>query len=182
MKLLTRKSQLKIGETIFVLMIFFILVTIGAVFYVKIQSISAGDEQKKQLELHTLKIAQQVKSLPELICTQAAIEEFDCIDKLKFEAFKSRLEDTSDKSKKFKQYYDNIFLNVKISIKEVYPTYTASSENSEEVDTTIEKKDNLFDNMLKNVKSINSMFLPITFYDPITNQYSFGYIRIEVAK
>src|SRR3989338_9003607 len=173
MKLLTRKSQLKIGETIFVLMIFFILVTIGAVFYVKIQSISAGDEQKKQLELHTLKIAQQVKSLPELVCTQAAIEEFDCIDKLKFEAFKNRLETQDTPSNKnFKKYYDSIFLNVKISIKEVYPTYTPPPENAEEVDVTIEQKDNLFDNMLKHAKSSNSMFLPITFYDPITNQYS----------
>ncbi|MBI5392789.1 hypothetical protein HZA96_02875 [Candidatus Woesearchaeota archaeon] len=168
-------------------MIFFILVTIGAVFYVKIQSISAGDEQKKQLELHTLKIAQQIKSLPELVCTQAAIEEFDCIDKLKFEAFRTRLNNAvlpaaQTKDKNFKLYYDNIFLNVKISIKEVYPTYIVPPEDSEEVDTTIADKDSLFNNILKKAKSSNSMFLPITFYDPILNQYSFGYIRVEVAK
>ena len=159
-----KKSQMKIGETILVLMIFFILITLGAVFYVKIESYSSISDRQQKLDQHTIKIAQQIKQMPELVCTQSAIEQFDCIDFLKLQEF-SNLNNLN--SPAFTQIYQQKFLNVKASIIQTFP----SSQSFQ-----------LFDNLLTNTKSTNKLFLPITLHNDIDNTNTFGYIEVEVSK
>ncbi len=164
-----RKSQLKIGETIFVLMIFFIMMTLGAVFYVKIQSVSGNEEQQKQLDLRTIKIAEQVKSLPEIVCTQSAIQEFDCIDLIKLTAFSTMM--NNQQQKQYKQYYSQVFTNVNIKVQQLYPAEISYPLFSNTAVITKGAK-----------KSVSTIFLPVTLFDPIKNENSFGIITVEVMQ
>ncbi|MEK6857974.1 MAG: hypothetical protein AABX39_05290, partial [Nanoarchaeota archaeon] len=62
------KAQVKMFENIGVLVVFFFLLGIGIVFYSNYQSQSLAVEQKKLLELRSLKLAEQMYNLPELDC------------------------------------------------------------------------------------------------------------------
>ncbi len=155
-----KKAQLKTGETIIVLIIFFILLAGGMVFYAKIQLFTGKQEAQEAQELDAIAVEQRVRHLAEIPCTIDATVVFDCYDLSKIEALQATIADNS-------LYYSSIvFKNSGVVVTSVYPTseevilyeypYAAESSGAQPFRT------------------------PVTLYDPVTDSYSFGYITIEV--
>ncbi|MBI5002179.1 hypothetical protein HZC31_02240 [Candidatus Woesearchaeota archaeon] len=155
-----KKAQLKTGETIIVLIIFFILLAGGMVFYAKIQLFTGKQDLQEAQELDAIAVEQRVRHLAEIPCTVDATVVFDCYDLSKIEALQETIADNS-------LYYSSIvFKNSGVVVTSVYPTseevvlyeypYAAESSGAQPFRT------------------------PVTLYDPVTDSYSFGYITIEV--
>ena len=171
----SKKSQLKIGESILVLLIFFILLTIGLIFYAKVQSHVAEQEMDEFNAKRTIDMALAVKFMPELQCTMQATEEFDCIDELKLKAFKAMMQSNDNPS--FRRYYARMFPNAKISIKESFVPMGEGIIGDQEDGSIL-----LFDNTYtteENATGVKRLSLPITIFNPITDSNSFGFIVLD---
>jgi len=155
-----KKAQLKTGETIIVLIIFFILLAGGMVFYAKIQLFTGKQDLQEAQELDAIAVEQRIRHLAEIPCTIDATVVFDCYDLSKIEALQETIADNS-------LYYSSIvFKNSGVVVTSVYPT-------SEEVV--------LYEYPYASESSGAQPFrTPVTLYDPVTGSYSFGYITIEV--
>ncbi|MBI3027315.1 hypothetical protein HYY70_04315 [Candidatus Woesearchaeota archaeon] len=152
-----KKSQIQIGETIAVLFVFFILVTIGFIFYAKVIKGNIELEKDELSQLRSVGVAQRVMFMPEVQCSEDNVIIDNCIDILKLEAAKSLI------SEKELYYYDLLeFSDIKIL--QIYP---------EEAEWEIysRKIDNFRNKFLTNV--------PISLYNPATRKHSFGVLAIE---
>lgn len=76
----SRKSQIKMGETIAILFIFFILLVVGAVFYMNIQRSTVTREIEQAYELRAVELAQIISFLPEAQCTESNVVKASCFD------------------------------------------------------------------------------------------------------
>ncbi len=108
------KAHVKMFENVGVLVVFFFLLGVGAVFYFNYQSQSLAVEQKKLLELRSLQLAEQMYNLPELDCHYGSVRIASCIDSMKLEIFKNLISGN-------KENYFDLFANSRISLKEIYP-------------------------------------------------------------
>lgn len=160
-----KKSQLKIGETIMVMVIFFILLVIGIIFYAKVQQHLSKIDEEEYLAKRAKDMAMSVSFLPELQCTKTGTEDFDCIDKVKLESFQKIVPGSV-----YSRYYKNLFSNSKISVHEIYST-SPLAEPVELFESVIDKSA---------VKGSQLIFIPVTIYDPRTEISSYGYIKLEV--
>src|SRR3989344_5805663 len=86
-----KKSQIHMLETIAVLAIFFILVVLGFVFYVKMFKSGSEGEKEETMQLTAIKIAQRASALPELQCSENNIARANCLDLLKIESTKEKI-------------------------------------------------------------------------------------------
>ncbi|MBS3122435.1 hypothetical protein J4434_06150 [Candidatus Woesearchaeota archaeon] len=165
-----KHAQLKIGESILVLIIFFILLTMGLVFYAKVQTHLTKQDNDEFNAKRSIDMALAIKFLPELQCTVQATEEFDCIDIAKLLIFSEVLKNKPV----YQRYYAQLFPNAKITIKQAF-----ASEGP-----LISKEGILmFDNKYVNEEqagSLNILFFPVTLYDSLTDSNCFGFIELEV--
>ncbi len=167
---LTKKSQLKIGESIFVLLIFFILLCIGLIFYAKVQSHISQQDAKEYNAKRAIDMALSVKFMPELQCTIQATEQFDCIDLLKLKAFAEMVNDPNKES--YRRYYATVYPNAKISVKQVYaPSGELLTDNLVLFDNTYTSEGE--------AKGVDIISLPVTIYDPVTDSNTMGFIVLE---
>lgn len=112
-----KKSQMQMTETIAVIVIFFILIVAGLIFYAKFQTDSI---EKKQAEVVTKKaIALSLTSsfLPELRCSNNNVIVQDCVDMLKLKSFKYLIDD--EDNPEFKTYYSLLFGQSNIYVTDV---------------------------------------------------------------
>jgi hypothetical protein len=152
-----KKSQMKMLESIFVLIIFFFMLIFGIIFYVKYQNMEGQNRKKDFVEIKLMEIATRIQNLPEIQCTKdGKYSEFDCVDLHKINFFKDNFEN-------YNSYYSKIFSSSFINITQVYP----SSFNYE-----IYSKDK--------TNSVRLLFLPVNIYNASSDQYNFGYITIGV--
>ena len=114
-KKINKKAQMKMGETIAVLLVFFMLLFFGIFFYANIERKDIQERVEKMEEKKSIDVSQIISFLPELRCTAENITKSLCIDKLKKEVF------TTEVGNKYPQYYSSIFSNTKIELAEIYP-------------------------------------------------------------
>lgn len=76
----SKRAQIKMFETIGVLVVFMIIVAIGLQFYGRIQQQSLEDMKNKFQQFDSVKMSLLVSHLPELICTSRDIVEGACFD------------------------------------------------------------------------------------------------------
>ncbi len=168
MKLNSRKkAQLHMGESIIVLIIFFIIISFGAIFYARISVEKTSQEKAELKTMDAVKIAQQIAKLPELICTNEGITDFDCFDEYKYRSFA-----IVGALPVHTKYYDTLFPNVKASIVKLYPQEETSITI---LDTTLKDEN---EQIVATSSSV--FFIPVTIYNPIYEQSSFGYLKLEV--
>ncbi|MFC1723967.1 hypothetical protein ACFL0V_07565, partial [Nanoarchaeota archaeon] len=75
-----RKAQIKMGETIAILFIFFILLVVGAVFYMNIARSSMKKDIQESYDLKAIELAQVISFLPEVQCTESNVVRASCFD------------------------------------------------------------------------------------------------------
>lgn len=152
-----KKSQIQIGETIAVLLVFFVLVVVGFIFYVKIIKGNIELEIEESEQLRSVGITQRVMFLPELQCSEDNIIIENCIDILK-------LESSQNIMNKFEINYYDLLEFSNISIFEIYPG---------------ELQWNIYS---RETSDFNNKFVtnvPISLYDPIIRKHKFGVLTIE---
>ena len=154
---MAKKAQIQIGETIAVLFVFFILIIVGFIFYVKVIKGNLETEKEELSQLRSVGIAQRVMFLPELQCSEDNIIIDNCVDILKLEFAQNIM------SQNELYYYDLLeFSNV--SILQIYPNEAKWSIYS------------------RNTEDFTNKFVtnvPISLYDPTTRKHGFGVLTIE---
>ena len=139
------------------LFVFFILIIIGIVFYVKILKSNLESEQEELSQLRSVGIVQRVMFLPELQCSEGNVIKDNCIDILKLESAPSIMQGNE-------LYYYDLLEFSDVNITQIYPA---------------EAKWVLYSRKTKDFKNKFLTNVPVSLYDPITRKHGFGILTIE---
>lgn len=165
---LSRKAQIKMVETIGILIIFFLLLVFGFNFFGNVGAGQVEKSRNKAFELKSIEVAQTILFLAELQCTEQESVDIDCIDIEKMKAFRNIAYNKTNPlfMDSARLHYFNMFGKARISLHEVYPANNSWT---------------FYDNF--NVTRTRKLTtnLPVTIFHPIGNSFSFGYLQIEVA-
>ena len=154
---MNKKAQIQIGETIAVLFVFFILIIIGFIFYVKVIKGNIELEKEELSQLRSVGIAQRIMFLPEIQCSEDNIIIDNCIDILKLDSAQSLMKENEI-------YYYDLLEFSDVSILQIYPN---------------EAKWDLYSRKTEDFKSKFVTNVPISLYDPTTRRHGFGVLTIE---
>lgn len=152
-----KKAQIQMAETIAVLFVFFILVVIGFIFYVKVIKGNIELEKEELSQLKSIGIAQRVMYLPEVQCSEDNIIIDNCIDVLKLDSAQKLMAENEI-------YYYDLLEFSDISIAQIYPGSA---------------KWNIYSRKTSDFKSKFSTNVPISLYNPNTRKHGFGVLTIE---
>jgi hypothetical protein len=154
------RAQLKMGETIVVLLIFFILLAFGMIFYAGVKNYTNKEDLKKRAALESTQVAQRIETLPEIQCTISGAADYDCIDTFKLEAFMVT-------ARSSKGIYEKIFPNTNITVISAFP---------------VVKNWSVYDGVYETKTAGTRFPLPVALYDPVNETHSFGMLIIEVYR
>jgi len=82
-----KKSQIKMFETIAVLIVFFFLIGFGMTFYFMIAKSGAKKEAERAQSLKVIQVLQKISHLPELDCIRVGVETENCFDLIKLRLY-----------------------------------------------------------------------------------------------
>jgi hypothetical protein len=152
-----KKSQIQIGETVAVLFVFFILIIVGFIFYVKVIKGNIEQEKEELSQLRSVGIAQRVMFLPEVQCSEDNIIIDNCIDMLKLDAAKELMKESEI-------YYYDLLEFSDVTLLQIYP-------NDAKWEIYSRKKEKFQNKFVTNV--------PISLYEPLSRKYNFGVLTID---
>lgn len=152
-----KRAQIQMAETIAVLFVFFILVVIGFMFYVKVIKGNIELEKEELSQLKSIGIALRVMYLPEVQCSEDNIIIDNCIDILKMDSAQKLMTENEI-------YYYDILEFSDISVTQIYPNSV---------------KWNIYSRKTNEFKSKFSTNVPISLYNPNTRKHGFGILTIE---
>jgi len=155
------RGQVKMFETVGVLVVFFFLLAIGSVFYFGAQQTSIERERTAASEQYALQIVLKTLYLPELDCSFLVTQKDNCIDKIKL-AEMSTLLATSEQAQE--DYFDE-FGFAKITVTEAYPGNESTT---------------LYENVPDEYTGQLSTQSPILLYNAFNDHYAFGVIEVNV--
>ena len=159
-----KKSQIKMFETIAVLLIFFVLIGLGLIFYGRIQAGSFQETQEENFELKAIQTAQLVSFLPELQCSSNNIIVDDCFDILKVEALSEFIEQNPNIRN---EYYYDLFGFSSINIEQIYPSVVSWS---------------IYERTTEITKAKSSIMIPVSLYNASSRAYNFGILTVAVYR
>jgi hypothetical protein len=146
------------AENVTIMIVFFLLVGLGLMFYSKISRQNALSEIEKKDTLDALSVSQLVLNMPELGCSNDNVIVEGCIDKFKLMSVGSIF--TLNEL-----FYFDIFQFSTVSVNVLYPEaeeFVIYSRESEDLtETTLVQ-------------------FPISVYDSASDLYSFGVLKVEV--
>ena len=145
-------------ETVAVLIVFFILIAFGIIFFGNMMKGKIDITKLEHSELRLIELSEKVVSLPELQCSEDNIAETNCIDLLKLEAAGPILLAN-------RITYFEILGFSEIFIEEVYPgndTYPVYS--------------NIPDDYIEKIPS----YVPVSVKHPLEKEYGFGMMTITL--
>ena len=152
-----KKSQIQMGETIAVLFVFFVLIIVSFIFYVRVLKSNIQSEGDELSQLKSVGIVQRVMFLPEMQCSEDNVIADNCIDILK-------LKSAQDIMSQNEIYYYDLLEYSNISISQIYPSQATWNVYSRKIEDFTNK-------FVTNV--------PVSLYDPATRKYGFGVLTIE---
>lgn len=153
------RAQIKMFETIGVLVIFFMLLGAGGAFYFKLQESSLQKDLEKVRQLRVLQSSLKATFLPELDCSFVSVQRENCFDRLKLMAFANLTQDPQ----KMPQYF-GLFGTSTVTVKEIYPDPGFFVI--------------LYHNPLDEYSSAKPSRSPVIIYNPITDSKGFGIIEV----
>ena len=159
-----KKSQIKMAETVTVLVIFIFVTFIGFVFYSNYEQSQLRQIENRFAEYASLETVQLISYLPELRCPTTEMSK-GCIDKLKLESFKNK---SREDRESFILYYDDLIGNSKITLDVIYP---------DDEDAPYE----IFDNLPDDASQVYVTQVHVSLYDPIESTYSYAVLEVEHA-
>ena len=154
-----KKSQIKIGESVAVLLIFFVLVIMGIVFWSRYSQTSIRAQQETDILSNAIQVAQTTTFLPELQCSTLEVIKFSCFDVYKIIALKELLAEDSNST----QHYFDSFGFANITVYSIYP----GTESW-----------NIYDFTGGNISGYVTTQVPIAIYDPLNLKFAFGYVNV----
>ncbi len=149
-----KKAQIKMFETVGVLVVFFFLIMIGMMFFARESGIQHQEDLEKSFDLRTMDVIQVANNLPELQCTNDNVGLDNCYDILKLESFQGET------------FYYNILYFSRINITQIYP----ESESSWEI----------YSNVPRDFTSKSQTKIPISLYNSSSRSYYAGILTVEV--
>lgn len=157
----TKKSQIKMFETIAIIVVFFILLMLGFIFYTKVQKTTYEGEAEELTSLNAVVIAERASFLPEIQCSFANDQKNGCLDVLKLEAARQIIYENP-------LNYFFMFGNSKIAAREIYP-----SEEEEII---------IYDFPKDSFNGVISTQFPVELYNPMTEMSAFGILQVDYYK
>lgn len=157
-----KRAQIKLFESLAVLVVFFFFLIFGASFYFKLQEASLKRQFEENTQLKVVQIAQKSLTMPELECSRIGVQRDNCIDYLKAIKFKELLDSGAD----VKLDYFKTFEYSKITLHRVYP-------GPEAIDLYLRDDP-------ENKQEERVLQIPVLIYQPLSNEYAFGYLEVRV--
>jgi hypothetical protein len=156
-----KKAQIKMGETIAIMIIFFFLLVFGFSFYSRFQMVSFQAQHRKNLDLRSIQVIQRASFLPELQCSFKNIQVDNCFDILKIQEFDKLLENNPS----IKADYFDMFEFSDIRVRHIFPSGPTHM---------------LYSNPLDNFSFNLSAHVPVSIYNATSKQYGFGVMDINL--
>lgn len=160
-----KRAQIKMFETMAVLVIFFFLLVGGAAFYFQVQKSSVQRDIAKQQQLDAFQVVQKSLFLPELDCSFVSIQKDNCFDKLKVRELSALLSNPENEG--FLIDYFSVFGFADIRIVQVYPEDEAFAYT-------------LYSNIPDKFSSVLKTQSPVLLFDAFKRRYDFGIIEVDV--
>jgi hypothetical protein len=151
------RAQLKMAESIMVLVIFIFLVAFGLIVYFMFARSGLKEQADKQADLDALKIAMKIQHLPEIQATEYNVEGVYTVDVTKLDAIAS----VGGRS------YRKMFPKTVLSVTEFYPSFSTK---------------HVYGDSPLTWKSQRFFPLPVAIFDPRTDKYSMGYLNVTVYR
>ncbi|HIH46939.1 MAG: hypothetical protein QT07_C0007G0024 [archaeon GW2011_AR16] len=171
-----KKAQMQMGETIMVLLVFFIIITIGLVIYGTYQAGQIKQSIREAFDRDAVVIALRVSFLPEVTCSENNVVEENCFDIEKIRAFKSEMVNGANDDMFL--FYVGDLKKSKISVKQLFPLPVENQVT--ELYNNIPPE-----NERAEQHEIIPTFIPISLKDPTRRagkEYAFGVLTVEVYK
>jgi hypothetical protein len=156
------RAQIKMSETIAVLIIFFFLLIFGFGFYTRVQKVTLAQETERNADLRGIAVAQKASFLPELQCTFRNIQTDNCFDKLKIQSFQEAME-----RKVTQDFYTQTFGFSTITLEQF------ALEGFDAINYT------LYNNTKEESLVESTINIPVSIYDPLSRRYSFALLRVR---
>lgn len=157
---MSSRAQVKMFETVGVLVVFFFLLITGSVFYFGAQRSSIEKERVRAEEQMSLQIVLKALYLPELDCSFLKTQKENCADLFKLQEFSRLLRNESVRQGYFEEFGDSL-----VTVSEVYPrgrSYVLYNSTPQ---------------VERNVRVTKS---PMLIFDPVQDTYAFGVMEVRV--
>ncbi|MDB4303371.1 hypothetical protein N9934_01090 [Desulfosarcina sp.] len=186
-----KKAQMKMGETIAVLIVFFILIMVGMVIYTNMRKNSLEDKQIEDAELKSIEIATRVSQLPDIRCDDGmCVGCTDAVDILKLEALIDEGTelfyivavaeyDEPSLVDKYNKIYFNMFSYSTIKISMIYPDVDSSTFPDWEMIWGFHTDWAIYNNTGDAATTI-PIYTPINLYNAYTEECYFGLLEVSV--
>jgi len=156
-----KRAQIKMFESLAVLVVFFFFLIFGASFYFKLQESSLNRQLEQNTQLRVVQIAQKTLTLPEISCSGLSVERENCVDVLKVQEFSRILADPNNADARVD--YFKVFENSDIRVVQIYPQPAEwdiySNQDGDES---------------------RVLQIPVLIYNALPDTHSFGYIEVRV--
>ena len=175
----TQKAQMKMGETIMVLLAFFMLLGIGLVIYANFQKTSILRQASETFEREAVRIALKTAFYPEFACSEGGVVNENCFDIHKVRAF-GKLSDLSEEgggNEAFFLFHETELRDSKIYIEQIFPPPNVELGEWEEDDDEQLTRVTIYDN-----SPLLQMRVLVGKASPRLSQSRFGMIPSERQK
>lgn len=172
--LLNPRGQIKMFETIGVLIVFFFLLFTGSIFYFGAQKSSLLKEKVRANEQYAFQIVLKALYLPELDCSFLVTQRDNCVDRIKLQKL-SQLIAANETVRK--DYYTD-FGYAEITVDEAYPgNSTWNLYENVPTEIRMEKGKEIEVPSFTDKRTTQS---PILIYDAWLDNYAFGVMEVSV--
>lgn len=155
------RAQIKMFETVGVLIVFFILLVTAGAFYFGLQRQSIDQERFSTADNVGLQTALRVIDLPELDCSLFGTVRDNCIDKYRLESFSDLLKNDDV----VEDYFSGFGFST-ITVRDVWPCNVCGSF--------------VLYNNTRAASVESATVTPVLIHDPWLDTYSFGVVEVVV--
>jgi len=157
------RAQLKMFETVGVLVVFFFLLVTAGAFYFGLQKKSLADEHVTAANTLGLQTALRVLYLPELECSFLGTIRENCIDVMKLDAFSNLLEDDDVRE----AYFSGLGFS-SVRVRQAWPCPGRLCAGAV-----------LYNNPV-NASVAPATLTPVLLFDPWRDEFAFGVVEVVV--
>ncbi len=154
-------AQIKMGESIAVMIVFFIILMFGLTFYFNVQKTLILREKAKLNSLKALQVAQKASYMPEFQCSVKGVKYSDCFDINKVQAFYKKVNSSTD----YLGYDYELGTSI-VRLYEVYPGNATFTVYEYYVNQT-------------KVGDVKSSRIPVLLYNYSSQLFSLGIMQID---